>query len=304
VILNWLTAHTNFPVNYQDAIKDFKNSVTDSYNQLEKKHIFRRLQRDEPIIKESWSSILYNIKGYKEILEIEQRIKNNRENPWQKMVKHIVMVEFKSDQKYLIDFKKRVLQNLERFEIDDMKSDHLNEQYYLIVDDPISCPSPGSLSDHVVDWLNNNVNNAEYSLFECDEEESWLKEFIDAFKYIQKKVVGISIENMTKTEWYIDVLNPLLKALVSGLKYMKFKIDESYTESSQQASKGSKPSSNSSSGSSRNSRRSLTSVANNNENTLNIAPSIYEELTFVNLSAENFNFDNNYFSRSNGIRPD
>ncbi|CAG8857025.1 828_t:CDS:2, partial [Gigaspora margarita] len=80
------------------------------------------------------------------------------------------------------------------FEIDDMKLDHLNEQYYLI-----------------------NVNNAEYSLFECDEEESWLKEFIDAFKHIQKNIVGISIESMTETEWYIDVLNLLLKTLVSGL---------------------------------------------------------------------------------------
>ena len=71
------------------------------------------------------------------------------------------------------------MQNLERFEIDDMKSDHLNEQYYLIVDNPISSPFSGSLSAHVVDWLKMNVNNAEYSLFECDEEESWLKEFID-----------------------------------------------------------------------------------------------------------------------------
>ncbi|CAG8844847.1 18275_t:CDS:2, partial [Gigaspora margarita] len=86
----------------------------------------------------------------------------------------------------------------------------------------------GSLSDHIVDWLRKNVNNAEYSLFEYDEEESWLKEFIDAFKHIQKNVVDISIESMTETEWYIDVLNPLLKTSVSGLK------DESYTESSQQ----------------------------------------------------------------------
>ncbi|CAG8846507.1 34267_t:CDS:2, partial [Gigaspora margarita] len=248
--------------------------------------------RDERIIKENWSSILYNIKGYKEILEIEQRIKNNRENPWHKMVENIIMVDFRSDQEYLIDFKRRVLQNLERFEIDDMKSDHLNEQYYLIVDDPISCPFLGSLSDHIVDWLKNNVNNVKYSLFECNEEESWLKEFIDTFKCIQKNVVGISIENMTETEWYIDVLNPLLKTLVSGLK------DESYTESSQQASKGSRSSSNSSN---RTSRRSSTSVANNNENT---APSIYEGLTFVNLSSENFNLDDNFSSRSNGIRPD
>ncbi|CAG8469673.1 17718_t:CDS:2, partial [Dentiscutata erythropus] len=44
VILNWLTALTNFPVTYQDAIKGFKNSVIDSYNESEKKHIFRRLQ--------------------------------------------------------------------------------------------------------------------------------------------------------------------------------------------------------------------------------------------------------------------
>ncbi|CAG8775625.1 2432_t:CDS:2, partial [Gigaspora margarita] len=214
VILNWLTAYTNLPVNYQDAIKDFKNGVIDSYNEFEKRHIFRRLQRDEPIIKENWSSILYNIKGYKEILEIEQRIKNNRENPWQKMIENIAM-------------------------------------------------------------------------------KSWLKEFIDAFKHIQKNVVGISIESMTETEWYIDVLNPLLKTLFLGLK------DESYTESSQQASKGSRSSSNSLTCSNCNSRRSSTSVTNNNENTV---PSIYEKLTFVNLSTENFNLDNN--SRSNRIHPD
>ncbi|CAG8817102.1 21931_t:CDS:2 [Cetraspora pellucida] len=35
-----------------------------------------------------------------------------------------------------------------------------------------------------------------------------------------------------------------------------------------------------------------------------MAPSIYEELTFVNLSVENFNLNNNYSSRSNGICPD
>ncbi|CAG8722167.1 9040_t:CDS:1, partial [Gigaspora margarita] len=28
VILKWLTAHTNFPVNYQDAVKDFKDGVS------------------------------------------------------------------------------------------------------------------------------------------------------------------------------------------------------------------------------------------------------------------------------------
>ncbi|CAG8708526.1 7457_t:CDS:2, partial [Cetraspora pellucida] len=199
--------------------------------------------------------------GYKKILEIEQRIKNNRENPWQKMIKNIAMIEFTSDQGYLIDFKRQILQNLESFEIDDMKSEHLNEQYYLIVDDPITCPFSGSLSAHVVDWLKKNVNNAEYSLFECDKEESWLKEFIDT-------------------------------------------LDESYTESSQQAIKESKSSSNSSTCSSCNSRQSSTSVANYNENTLNMVSSIYEELTFVNLSAKNFNLDNNYSSRSNGIHPD
>ncbi|CAG8817827.1 1529_t:CDS:1, partial [Racocetra persica] len=43
-ILNWLTAYMNFPVNYQDAIKDFKNSIINSYNEFEKKHIYRRLQ--------------------------------------------------------------------------------------------------------------------------------------------------------------------------------------------------------------------------------------------------------------------
>ena len=48
-------------------------------------------KRDESLIKENWSSILYNIKGYKEILEIEQRIKNNRENPWQKMIENIAV---------------------------------------------------------------------------------------------------------------------------------------------------------------------------------------------------------------------
>ncbi|CAG8817104.1 21932_t:CDS:2, partial [Cetraspora pellucida] len=85
------------------------------------------------------------------------------------------------------------------FEIDDMKLKHLNKQYYLIVNDPITCSFSGSLSAHVVDWLKKNVNNAEYSLFECDE-EFWLKKFIDTFKHIQKNVVGINIENITETE--------------------------------------------------------------------------------------------------------
>ncbi|CAG8810497.1 16623_t:CDS:2, partial [Cetraspora pellucida] len=178
---------------------------------------------------------------YKEILEIEQRIKNNRENPWQKMIENIAMIEFTSDQEYLIDLKRRILQNLEHFEIDDMKSDYLNEQYYLIVNKLISCSFTGSLSEHIADWLKKNVNNAKYSLFEY----------------------------------------------------------ESYTESSQQASKVSKQLSNSSLCSSCNSKRSSTlTLTNNNENT------IYEELTFVNLSVKNFNLDNNYSSRSNGIRTD
>ncbi|KAF0536234.1 hypothetical protein F8M41_009201 [Gigaspora margarita] len=115
-------------------------------------------------------------------------------------MKFLQMADFRSDQEYLIDFKKRVLQNLERFEINDMKLDHLNKQYYLIVDDPISCPFLGSPSDHVVDWLKNNVKNTKYSLFKCNEEESWLKEFIDTFKCVQKNGVGISIESMTETE--------------------------------------------------------------------------------------------------------
>ncbi|CAG8852587.1 23941_t:CDS:2, partial [Gigaspora margarita] len=46
-------------------------------------------------------------------------------------------------------------------------------------------------------------------------------------------------------------------------------------------------------------RRSSTSVTNNNKNT---APSIYKKLTFVNLSTENFNLDNN--NKSNRIHPD
>ncbi|CAG8753269.1 19270_t:CDS:2, partial [Racocetra persica] len=93
---------------------------------------------------------------------------------------------------------------------------------------------------------------------------------------------------MSEKSWHIEVLYPIFRVLVSGLKYLKFKMDESFTESSREASRELSSPSN------------LTTISSsscsNSDNYISES-----EFVFVNLNAEHFSETGN---TTNGIRPD
>ncbi|CAG8593925.1 27316_t:CDS:2 [Gigaspora margarita] len=173
--------------------------------------------------------------------------------------------------------------------------DSIKDQYYLIVDNNDPYP-PKPLNLHVTERIKAHINDTEYAQFE---DELWIIEFVNTFKNIQKKFVGCNMENMTEKFWHIEVLYPLFRVLVSGLKYLKFKMDESFTNSSRDACKDSKDSSISLPTCSNNT--SILSSPCASPKSSSCSNREFEELVFVNLNADHFSKAGN---TNSGIRPD
>ncbi|CAG8741703.1 14785_t:CDS:2, partial [Gigaspora margarita] len=226
--------------------------------------------RGKAIIRENWANIILSIKGHRTFLEIEKIYKINHENRWSKMVvEHI-----------------KILENLKRSEIYNTKQDDINDQYYLIVDNQILY-ADNYLSIHATEWIDSHINDTECTEFDYAENEPWIIEFLNTFKNIQEKFVCFNIEDMSEKSWHIEVLYPMFGVLVSGLKYLKFKMDKSFTKLSQEASRESSISLSI--------HTTILSTCSNNDNICG------SKFVFVNLNADHFSETHN---TTNGIRPD
>ncbi|CAG8655479.1 13119_t:CDS:2, partial [Dentiscutata heterogama] len=159
-ILNWLIFQKDFPEKYDSsiiAINDYQQEFSLFYSSQPEKKTFMmgQLRHDKQTIVDNWDDIQSNIVAHRKFLEIEKKFNSERETPWQQIL----------------------LKHNKHNAISDTQLDSINEEYYLIVDNPASRKSDHP-SNEFVSWLKDNVNTTEHA--PSNIEEPWLIEFINA----------------------------------------------------------------------------------------------------------------------------